>query len=142
MLVPSVDAIVQDQDLLTLAPDATVRDAARAMAERRVGAVPVVAGDRLVGIFSERDLLQRVAATNRDPDATLLAEVMTEDLVLVDADATVARALSTMIDGGFRHLPVMRRNRLVGILSLRDIPTEYWVMRQNWMAHRTTPTIN
>ena len=62
MVLPSVDAIVDGQDLLTPIPQTTVRDAARAMAERGVGAVPVVDNGHLVGIFSERDVLQRVAA--------------------------------------------------------------------------------
>ena len=139
MVLPSVGAIVDGQDLLALIPQTTVRDATRAMAERGIGAVPVVEDGQLVGIFSERDVLQRVAAMNRDLDRTRLAEVMTEGPVSVDGGTTVVKALETMLDGGFRHLPVTDRGRLVGIVSLRDIPTEYWVMRQNWATRNASP---
>ena len=142
MVLPSVGAIVEDQDLLTLIPQTTVRDTARVMAERGIGAVPVVEDGRLVGIFSERDLLQRVAAEERDPGRTRLAEVMTEGPVSVDGGTSVVKALETMLDGGFRHLPVTQQGRLVGIVSLRDIPAEYWVMRQNRAARSGAPAPN
>ena len=138
MLPSSVAAIVEGQDLLTLDPQTTVGDAAKQMADRGIGTVPVIENDRLVGIFSERDLLQRVAATGRDFDSTRLAEVMTAQPVTVDASIAVVKALEVMQDGGYRHLPVMREGQPLGMVSMRDIPAEYWIMRQNWVAARQT----
>ena len=138
MLPSSAGAVVEGQDLLTLDPQTTVGDAAKQMADRGIGAVPVIEDDRLVGIFSERDLLQRVAAAGRDFDRTRLAEVMTAEPVTVDASIAVAKALEVMQDGGFRHLPVMRAGQPIGIMSMRDIPAEYLIMRQNWVAARQT----
>ena len=138
MLPRSVGAVVEGQDLLTLAPQTTVGDAARLMAERGIGAVPVIENDRLVGIFSERDLLQRVAAAGLDFDRTRLAEVMTAQPATVDASTAVVKALEVMQDGGFRHLPVMREGQPIGIVSMRDIPAEYWIMRQNWVTAQRT----
>ena len=138
MLPHSVGAVVAGQDLLTLAPQTTVGDAARLMAERGIGAVPVIENDRLVGIFSERDLLQRVAAAGLDFDRTRLAEVMTAQPATVDASTAVVKALEVMQDGGFRHLPVMREGQPIGIVSMRDIPAEYWIMRQNWVTAQRT----
>ena len=138
MLPSSVAAVVEGQDLLILDPQTTVGDAAKQMADRDIGAVPVIENDRLVGIFSERDLLHRVAATGRDFDRTRLAEVMTAQPVTVDASIAVVKALEVMQDGGFRHLPVMRDGQPIGIVSMRDIPAEYWIMRQNWVAARQT----
>lgn len=138
MLPSSVGAVVEGQDLLTLAPQTTVGDAARLMAEHGIGAVPVIENDRLVGIFSERDLLQRVAAAGLDFDRTRLAEVMTAQPATVDASTAVVKALEVMQDGGFRHLPVMQEGQPIGIVSMRDIPPEYWIMRQNWVTAQRT----
>ncbi|HSE79124.1 MAG TPA: CBS domain-containing protein, partial [Alphaproteobacteria bacterium] len=102
-LIPDV---VQNQDLLKLPGSATVREAARRMKSRRVGAVLVIdADDRLAGIFTERDMVNRVVAEGRDPDATALTEVMTPRPSTIGPDASAIEALRMMNDGGFRHLP-------------------------------------
>lgn len=138
MLPCSVGAVVEGQDLLTLDPNGTVRDAAERMADRGIGAAPVMNDGRLVGIFSERDLLKRVVAGGRDTGGTRLADVMTAKPVTVDASLAVVKALEIMLHSGFRHLPVMRDGQPIGIISMRDIPAEFWIMRQNWVtAHRT-----
>jgi len=116
----TVSDLVGDQDLVQLPPEAMVREAVRLMAERRVGAVLVTQGGRLVGIFTERDMLNRVVAEGRDPDATALAAVMTSDPRTVEADTPALAALRVMRSGYFRHLPVTRHGRLSGIVSLRD----------------------
>ena len=138
MLPRSVGAVVEGQDLLTLAPQTTVGDAAKVMAERGIGAVPVTENGRLSGIFSERDLLQRVAAVGRCLGRTQLAEVMTAEPVTVDASLAIVKALEIMLDGGFRHLPVMQEGQPIGIVSMRDIPPEYLIMRQNWVTAQRT----
>jgi CBS domain-containing protein len=116
-----IPEVVHDQDLLHLSPAATVREAARAMRQRHVGAVLVVSGDRLEGIFTERDMVNRVVAEGLDPDATQLAKVMTSNPDTVGPNDTAIDALRRMQDGGYRHLPVIDGGRLVGIVSRRDI---------------------
>lgn len=115
-----VSDLVSNQHLATLSPGATVQAAAELMTERRIGAVLVVEHGRLVGIFSERDMVTRVVTCRRDPLTTVLAEVMTAGPITVASDTPVARALWLMSEGHFRHLPVVDGGHLVGILSLRD----------------------
>lgn len=113
-------ALVRHQTLLALSPDTTVREAARRMAERGVGAAPVMAGDALVGIFTERDVLVRVVAADGDPDRTRVAAVMTPEPRTIAADATPLEALRQMHEGDFRHVLVVDGRRLIGIVSMRD----------------------
>jgi len=123
-------SIIGAQNTVTLQPGTTVRAAAKVMAQHRIGAVPVTEKGRLVGIFTERDLMNRVIAGDIDEDATRLGDVMTAEPQTIAADATIVDALHLMIDGGFRHLPVVQGERLVGIVSMRDIPPEYWGLRE------------
>jgi CBS domain-containing protein len=111
---------VRNQVLVQLAPEASVRESVRLMAERHIGAVVVMKEGRLAGIFTERDMLNRVAAEGRNPDTTLLSDVMTRDPRTIEDSARSIEALRAMQNGGFRHLPVTRRGKLAGILSLRD----------------------
>lgn len=107
--------------LLTAEPQETVACAARKMRDLNLGAVLVVAGSRLSGIFSERDLLCRVVAEGRDPACTPLGEVATPDPVTVPASASIRRCAELIRERGFRHLPVVDgEGRPVGILSTRD----------------------
>ena len=116
--------VIGNQRLLTLPRTASVRDAARAMRERHVGSVLIAAADRLEGIFTERDMVFRVVAEGRDPDATALADVMTADPDVLPPQASALDALRRMQDGGYRHLPIVDRGRLVGIVSRRDFQGE------------------
>jgi CBS domain-containing protein len=117
-LVPDV---VRNQRLLTLPRTASVRAAAVAMRERHVGSVLVCENERLEGIFTERDIVNRVVAEGRDPDRTTLDEVMTANPDTIPPSALAIDALRRMQDGGYRHLPIVERGRLVGIVSRRDI---------------------
>ena len=99
----------------------TVLEVARAMVQRNIGAVPVLNADKLVGIFSERDLMKRVVAEGRDPRSTCLAEVMTDDPLTVSMDEDVEACMTLMRRHNFRHLPVCHEGQLIGIVSLRDI---------------------
>lgn len=121
MLRKLVPDVVRDQRLAMLPPSAAVREAAFVMRERHIGSVLVVASDgRLCGIFTERDLLCRVVAECLDPDQTKLRAVMTAKPETVGPDTTAIDALRRMHDGGFRHLPIVRNGRPVGIVSRRD----------------------
>jgi len=107
-------------NLLELPATATARDAACAMRDWGVGAVLITHNGRLTGIFTERDMINRVVACDRDPKTTPLAEVMTRNPSTISPKATALEALRLMEDGGFRHLPVVAGDRLVGIVSRRD----------------------
>ncbi len=115
-----VPDVVRDQDLLTLPPGASVQDAAHRMRERRVRSVLVVEAERLVGIFTGTDLIDRVVAEGRPAGITSLSEVMTAEPQTVTSGTLAIEALQTMHEGGFRHLPVVDDGQLVAILSRRD----------------------
>jgi len=112
--------VVRDQQLLELPGQQTVREAAGHMRSRHVGAVLITHDGRLEGIFTERDMVNRVVAEGRDPDRTTLNEVMTRNPDTVRPDTTAIDALRLMHDGGYRHLPIVERGRVVGIVSRRD----------------------
>lgn len=135
MVYRSVGALLRDQETFSLGPQATVQEAAVMMAAHRVGAIPVIEESGcLVGLFTERDLLNRVVAEGLRPEAVRLSEVMTADPVTVAAGASLVGSLKVMFEHRFRHLPVLEDERVIGVLSCRDIPAEYWIMQQNWDA--------
>lgn len=108
--------------------DKTVHEAALVLSEKNIGALCVLAGDRLIGIFSERDILRKVVAAGRDPDAMRVAEAMTPNPRTVGPETSLADALSLMTDGHFRHLPVVEDDgHVIATLSIRDIPSEHQI---------------
>lgn len=113
------DVIVR-KEVFQLPAEATVRSASRLMAEQGIGAVLVMKGEEIQGIFSERDALKRVLAESLDPDTTTLADVMTREMVTLDPDAFAVDALRLMSQVGIRHLPIVDQERVVGMISLRD----------------------
>ena len=110
---------IMSRDLLTATPDERLQDAAKRMVGRRVGAILVLEGERLAGILTERDVL-RAVGNGLDPDA-LVSQWMTRGPETVEPSATAEEALALMHQGGFRHLPVTDGDRLVGIVSVRDV---------------------
>lgn len=119
--MPCMRDILKARELYFIRPDHSVADAARYMTERNVGAVCVLDKDRLVGVLSERDMMKRVIAPNRDAQTTRVAEVMTAKPVVVEAQETCEKCLKVMKRAGIRHLPVVEGDRLLGLLSLRDL---------------------
>ena len=101
--------------------DASVADAARTMTANNVGIVAVFAGDRLVGVFSERDIVRRVVDRGLDPTRTPVADVMTTDLVVAQADDDYQSAMRAMDQTNIRHLPVVEGGRLLGVVSIGDL---------------------
>lgn len=104
----------------TVGADATVPEAAEAMVRGRFGSVLVMASGTLMGIFTERDVL-RAAAQRVDLSTAKVRDWMTPDPVTATGDMDSADAVQTMIGRGFRHLPVVERGKLQGIVSLRDV---------------------
>lgn len=113
--------VVQAQNLMTLTPEDTARAAANLMAEKHIGAVPILVADRLAGIFTERDLAVRVVAAGLDPARTPLSKVMTPNPDTIAPLATVRDALNRMSGHKYRHLPVIENDRLIAIVSIRDL---------------------
>ena len=113
---------VMNTDLLTVAPQATLRDAARRMSEWKAGAALLVdpAVGSYPGIFTERDLLNALAE-GHDPDIQHVGGSATSDIVTVSADASLEQAAEKMIKGGFRHLLVVANGDAIGIISMRDL---------------------
>jgi len=100
---------------------ATVADACRTMAAHNVGIVAVVDGERLCGVFSERDVVRRVVDRRLEAARTRLEDVMTSDLVVADVDEDYQSAMSKMDQANIRHLPVVSGDRFLSMLSIRDL---------------------
>jgi CBS domain-containing protein len=113
--------IIAGQTIFHAKSSDNVRDAARMMSDKNVGAVAVLDSGRLVGIFSERDLMKRVVAAGLNPEKTVVGNVMTKDLVVGKPEDDINAALQKMHSVGCRHLPVVDSGNLVGMVSLRDL---------------------
>ncbi|MBI3006998.1 MAG: CBS domain-containing protein [candidate division NC10 bacterium] len=113
--------IIAGQSVFCLPRGTSCLEAARYMAERQLGAVPVLEGDLVVGIFSERDLMSRVVARGLDPKTTPIGQVMTKEIVVGEANEAVETALAKMKQMNVRHLPVVDGNQLIGMASLPDL---------------------
>ena len=107
--------------LFMVQPNATVAEAVHLMSTLNVGIVCVLDGDRLVGVFSERDVVRRVVDRGLDPARTPVGEVMTTELVVADADEDYQSAMRKMDQANIRHLPVVSGGRLLSMLSIRDL---------------------
>ena len=115
-----IRTIIEDQHPVTATADMTVAAASRLMKQKHIGAILVVENGHLAGIFTERDALFRVIAEGRSPEMTTLAEVMTENPRTIAPDRPFGHALHLMYEGGFRHVPVVKDARPVGMVSARD----------------------
>lgn len=115
------DVISGRQELATASGNMTVRDACVTMAKRRIGALMIVEGGHLAGIFTERDAMAKIVGQHRDPDKVTLAEAMTRNPDTIGPDAPPREALEMMRRYGYRHLPVIEDGKLIGMVSVRDL---------------------
>jgi len=113
--------LLSNRTIHYIQPEQTVFEAANYMVQCNVGAVPVLDGTKLVGIFSERDIMKRVVSEGRDPRTTSIAEVMSTELHMVPPSTSCHEAMAMMQEYAVRHLPVCDGTTLVGFLSLRDL---------------------
>lgn len=111
---------IMSGSVFTIEPTMTVAEAATVMGERKIGSALVMDGDRLAGIFTERDIV-RALGEHFDAAGHPVSEWMTADPVTAKADTPVEDALRTMLDRGFRHLPVADGDQVIGIVSMRDL---------------------
>ncbi len=113
--------LIKNQETYQAELGHSVLQTVQAMVDHNIGAVPVTHNGRLVGIFSERDLMKRVVAEGRDPISTCLAEVMTDDPVTINMNEDLENCMMLMRRNNFRHLPVCHEGQLIGMVSMRDI---------------------
>jgi len=113
--------IIERRPLIHANTSDDVRKVAQWMTEKNVGAVAVLDSGKLVGVFSERDLMTRVVARGLNPEKTPVQDVMTRSLVVAEPAEHIDSALQKMTDQNCRHLPVVDRGNLIGMISLRDL---------------------
>ena len=114
------------KDLMTTNPttcprSATVVEVARVMKQEDVGSVPVVEGEQLVGVVTDRDIVIRVVAEGGDAESTTVGEIISSDVVTVDPDTSIDEALDLMSENQVRRLPVVEDSRLIGIVAVADV---------------------
>lgn len=135
-IVGTVTNLLREKDshIWTIQPEATVFDAIALMAEKNIGAVPVLDGPKLLGVFSERDYTRKVILKGKSSKNTLVREIMSNQLVMVNPDDTIAECMRLVTENRVRHLPVMENGELVGVLSTGDLV--------KWIISAQTATID
>jgi CBS domain-containing protein len=119
----SVSAILAHKGsaVWSIAPDATVFDAIQLMADKNVGALPVIENGRLAGIISERDYTRKVILKGKSSKETPVKDIMTQEIVTVDSGDSVTVCMRLMTDKRIRHLPVMEGSKMIGLVSIGDL---------------------
>ena len=110
--------------IVSIGPNATVLDAIRLLAEKEIGAVLVLDGEQLAGIFSERDYARKVVLQGKSSKETPVREIMTEKVVCVQPEQTIEDCMGLMTDKRIRHLPVLEHKKVVGVISIGDVVKE------------------
>ena len=123
------------REVYTIAPDATVLDALREMAARDVGALVVMDGDAIAGIFSERDYARKLALQGKSSRNTPVWAVMTDEVICISPDQTAEKCMVVMTDKRIRHLPVLEDGRLIGLISIGDVVKAIIVEQQVLIRH-------
>ncbi len=109
------------KDVITLQPDTSAHDAVKLMNENRIGCLLVVYSDKIVGILTERDMLERVLEKCKDPKETKVSEIMTKQVIVGKPDMQLVEATRLMFENKVKKLPIVEGNRLVGLVTLTDI---------------------
>jgi len=108
----------------SVAPDANVLQALKVMADKNTGAVLVMKGEKVIGILSERDCVRKLDLAGKTAEATRVEEIMTGDVLYVEASQSLDECMAVMIDKNIRHLPVYENGKLLGVISVRDVLKE------------------
>jgi len=117
----SIASVLADRVHYTVPSTLTAREVAQFLSDKAIGAITVVDDGRVVGILSERDLVFRIIAGGADADRVRVSDIMTRDPITVQSSETLSTALMQMRDSKIRHLPVMEGDKLVGMMSIRDV---------------------
>ena len=121
-------------EVFTIAPAATVFEALEMMAKHNIGALLVMTGDEIKGIVSERDCVRKVDLAGKHAKQTRISEIMTKDVITVDANQPLEECMGLMIDKNIRHLPVCEGKELLGVLSVRDVLREVIEVQQMMLS--------
>ncbi len=121
-------------DVWRVPPDASVLEALKVMAEHGIGALIVMDGDRLVGLFSERDYARKVILKGKSSATTLVREIMSSEVIVVQPSQSIKECMKLMTHHRVRHLPVLEDNRMMGILSIGDV-VKAIISEQRSMIH-------
>lgn len=122
------------KEIISIAPNRPVFDALVILAEYKIGALAVMEGDKLVGIFSERDYAREVILQGRSSKTTQIVEVMTAKVITGKPDDMVDKTLNLMSEKRFRHLPVLDGDKMIGMLSIGDLVKEIIAYQQRLIA--------
>ena len=117
-------------EVYTIAPEATVFEALEMMAKHNIGALLVMTGDEIRGIVSERDCIRKVDVMGKNARDTKVSDIMTSNVITVDANQPLEECMSLMIDKNIRHLPVCEGKELLGVVSVRDVLKEVIEVQQ------------
>lgn len=112
---------LKSRDVWTISPEAPVLEAIRVMAERGIGALPVVKDGQVVGIVSERDYARKVILRGRSSAETPVRDIMSSPVMTIGPDQAVPNCMELMTEHRIRHLPVIEKGRLIGMISIGDI---------------------
>lgn len=130
--MPSVKDVLQAKGskVVTVSPGATVMEAVDKMNRNRIGALVVMDGGTVAGMFTERDVLQRVVGTERSPREILVAEVMTADVICCKSEDDIEDVAGVMKERRIRHLPVCDGEALLGLISIGDVSAQFATQQQ------------
>ncbi len=133
-IVGNIDSLLNQKgrNVWSIDPDATVFEAIQLMADKNIGALPVMRGDKLVGIFSERDYTRKVVLKGKTSKQTPVHEIISSTVVSVDSGETIEECMRLMTEHRVRHLPVIEGARLVGIISIGDLVN--WIISAQSVA--------
>ena len=118
----TVDSILKNKgsDVFTVSPQDTVLDALKLMADKDIGAVLVMESEKLIGIFTERDYARRISLKGNS-DSTPIKDVMTRQVYCISPDQSAEACMAQMVDKHFRHLPVVKDDKVIGVISINDV---------------------
>ena len=122
------------KDIFTIAPEATVLEAIRLMAQHNIGALLVMTGGNVDGILSERDCIRRVELEGRSATDTQVGEIMTSKVINIDVAQPLEECMAIMLEKNIRHLPVYDGTKLLGLLSVRDVLKEVVDVQQMMLS--------
>src|SRR2546423_1666831 len=125
--MPTVQEVIatKGEKVHSIEPGVTVLEATHKMNQHRIGALVVMSAEQVVGMFTERDVLRRVVGEQRDPATTLVAEVMTDNVVCCSPDTDLDEVSEIMVTKRIRHVPVCNGGRLVGMVSIGDVNAQH-----------------
>ena len=117
----NINKLLSQRELHTVSKGATIRDVVFYMAEKGVGLVPIMDSGKLVGVFSERDLVKRVIAKNKNLDETKVEDIMSTKLIIADVNEANESVLAKMKEANTRHILIIENEKLIGVLAMRDL---------------------